>query len=472
MAYRITSAFRPFALGAALLLLLMNHSNVLAQEAADKSEGTEITVYNQNFALIKDLRTINLQKGINTIRFTDVAAQIDPTSVHFKSLTAPNAVEILEQNYQYDLISPDKLLDKYIGQQVTVRRTDIAGNEKVIQGTLLSTQGGIVIQTPDGLVLNPSGTIELSKLPDGLISKPTLLWMLDSTQAGAHRTEISYVTDGINWKSDYVAVVNKTDDKIDLTGWVTLDNKSGTSFKGSNLKLIAGDVNRVQEQPARNRSLMKAAVLADTAPQFQEKSFFEYHMYTLGRKTDLANNETKQLSLLSASDISAKKVYVFEGNQFNDYNSDTAQKIKVMMELINSKQNNLGIPLPKGKVRVYKLDDDGAQQLVGEDMIDHTPKDEKIRLYLGDAFDLTGERKCMDTKQISNRVREETIQITLRNHKETPVTIVAVENLWGDWKILESNFKYNKKDAQTAEFPIAVEANGEQVLTYRVRTKW
>ncbi len=472
MASRIVRFFSLAVLAPAISAMLLG-SSIAAPNPG--SEGTEITVYNQNFALVKDQRMIDLEKGVNTIRFTDVAAQIDPTSVHFKSLTAPNSVAILEQNYQYDLISPDKVLQKYVGQEITVRR-QVDGTEKVIRGNLLSTEGGITLQTPDGIVLNPPGTVELPKLPEGLISKPTLLWMLDSTQAGTHRTEISYMTSGLNWKADYVAVVNKTDDKVDLSGWVTLDNKSGATYKDANLKLIAGDVHRVQDQTIVTREMgVYGAVAAPAAPpQFQEKSFFEYHMYTLGRKTDLSDNETKQLSLLTASDVPAKKVFVYDGGRSYWYGGDTSaqQKVRVMMEINNSKENHLGMPLPKGKIRVYKQDDDGAEQFVGEDQIDHTPKDEKVRLYLGDAFDLVGERKRMDFKKISDRVQEETFEISLRNHKDTAVTINVVEHLASDWKVLESNFDYVKKDAHTIEFPIKVGPNGSQTLTYRVRTQW
>jgi hypothetical protein len=472
MAFRLNALQKQVTM-AAIALMAFGQTIGSAQSIQGPSEGTEITVYNQNFALVKDQRMINLDKGINSIRFTDVAAQIDPTSVHFKSLTAPSLVTILEQNYQYDLISPEKILEKYIGQEVIVRTQEL-GSEKVTQGTLLSAQGpnSLVIQTKDGIVLGAYGTIELAKLPEGLISKPTLFWMINSGQAGTHRSEISYITNGLNWQADYVVVVNKTDDKVDLSGWVTLDNKSGASYQNTSLKLIAGDVHRVQDYPQfRDEANVKMFSAKAVAPQFDEKSFFEYHMYSLDRKTNLASNETKQLSLLTAADVPASKVYIYEGAPYRYYGGDSTKKVKVMVELVNSKLNNLGMPLPKGKVRVYKVDDDGAQQFVGEDTIDHTPRDEKVRLYLGDAFDLVGERNSMELSNISGKVQEETIQVKLRNHKDVPVDIKVVEHSWSDWKILESNFKYYKKDAQTFEFPIKVSAGGEQVLTYRIQRK-
>lgn len=440
----------------------------LAQGKTESSVGTEITVYNQNFGLVKDQRILDLKNGVNTIRFTDVAQQIDPTSVHFKSITDPGSIEILEQNYQYDLISPDKLLEKYIGKEITVR-TQVDKIEKTLHGTLLSSQDGLVLQTADGLVLKPTGTIELPSLPEGLISKPTLVWTLDAQKPGTHRTEISYITNGLTWKADYVVVVGKNDNLVDLTGWVTLDNQSGASYKDARLKLVAGDVHRVTPT-VKYDTYSRNLIMAKAASSFVEKPFFEYHLYTLNRKTTLNNRETKQVSLLSANSIPVQRKYIFESTH-GYYLENNTQKVQVFLDLMNSQANHLGMPLPKGKIRVYKSDEDGLLQFVGEDQIDHTPKDEKIHLNLGNAFDLTGERKRIDYKKISDRVREETFEISLRNHKNVPVVINVVEHPAGDWQILQTNFKYTKKDSSTVEFPIQVMPNQSQKLVYRIRTQ-
>jgi hypothetical protein len=443
--------------------------------AGESGLGYEITVYNQNMGLVKDRRAIDLSKGINILEFCDVAAQIDPTSVHFKSLTDPDGVGILEQNYQYDLVNTQKLLQKYLGKQIRVRQR-VDGEERVIEGTLLSSAGGISLKTDEGIVLNPAGQIELPDLPEGLIVKPTLVWMLESDRAGRNEAEVSYITNGLNWHCEYVTVVNQDDTALDLTGWVTIDNQSGASYKDAGLKLIAGDVHRVQEgeQMRVAAELRAPAGRGGGAPQFEEKAFFEYHMYTLNRRTDVMDNETKQMTLLAASDVEAKKVFVYDGGRASWYGGDTSDqnKVRVMLEFKNSQEHNLGIPLPKGKIRVYKADTDGSLQFVGEDLIDHTPKDEKLRVFLGNAFDLVGERVRTNYNKISDRVIEEDYEIKLRNHKDTPVTITVVEHYWGDWKILSSNFDYTKKDAHTAEFPIEVAPNEEVVLKYTVRTTY
>jgi len=440
-----------------------------------RNVGMEITIYNQNLGLVKDQRKITLQKGFNEIKLSDVAAQIDATSVHFKSLTDPDGVVILEQSYEYDLISPQKLMEKYIGKEITVRQ-QVERQEKVIKGTLLAMPSdGLVLKTADQIVVIPNNvarTVEFPQLPEGLISKPTLVWQVEAQKGGEHQTELSYLTQGISWKADYVAVVNTDDTKTDLNGWVTIVNGSGATYKDASVKLIAGDVNLVAPEMA----MMKGAgVLADgmvrAAPQFQEKSFFEYHMYTLQRKTTIRESETKQMSLLEASDVPVKKIYIYEpaGIRIWRGGDDPSKKVMVKLEFKNSKENHLGMALPKGKVRVYKADSDGSLQFVGEDEIDHTPKDEILRLYVGDAFDLVGERKQMSVQKIADRVREESYEISLRNHKEEDVEIIAVEHLWGDWTIQESNVECRKKDARTVEFPVKVPKDGEVKITYRVR---
>jgi hypothetical protein len=461
------------AIIAALFVAVPAFGQVVREASSSPSQSYEITVYNSNLGLVKDLRNVDLDTGLNKLRISDVAAQIDPTSVHMKSITDPTGLTALEQNYQYDLVDNNKLLSKYLGKKIKIKNW-VQNEEITTEGTLLSASGGIVLQAEDRIILNPQGTVELSELPEGLIVRPTLDWLIDSAKSGEQKIELSYLTQGINWVCNYVTVVNQDDTKIDLTGWVTIDNRSGATYKNAGLKLIAGDIHRVQPPVYPERMMEAKAAGVAAAPQFEEKPFFEYHMYTLGRRTTIADNETKQMTLLQAADVPAKKVYIFDPGQryWSGGDSSEAKKVNVKMEFKNSADQNLGMPLPKGKIRVYKADTDGSLQFVGEDEIDHTPKDETIRIYVGDAFDLVGERTVTNYKQISDRVREETVEIKLRNHKAEDVEITAVEHFWADWEILEKTHDYNKKDAHTAEFTVKVPKDGETVITYTVRTTW
>ncbi|HEY9868682.1 MAG TPA: DUF4139 domain-containing protein [Candidatus Obscuribacterales bacterium] len=456
---------------------------------ASDSQGVSLTIYNQNFGLVKDVRSVDLKEGINYLRFEDVAAMIDPTSVSFESLTAPNAVVVREQNYQYDLMDPNTILSKSVGKNVKFKQYLPGGQIVELSGVLLNppvatvsdTEGrvstrhqGLVLKTGEGVVLNPSGQAELTELPAGLVSKPSLLWKLESTKAGKHQTEIGYQTAGLNWRCDYVAVSNPDDSQADLTSWVTLDNKSGATYKNASLKLLAGDVHRVQP-PVRPMMMRGAATAAAApAPQFKEQAFAEYHLYTLKGKTDVNQNETKQLSLFNANNVPTKKLFIFEPEApvvYGYWREGDNQKVKVKLEIENSEANHLGMPLPKGKVRVYKHDQDGALQFIGEDMIEHTPRDEKVRLYIGDAFDLVGERKQTNYQRVSDHVQRMSYEISLRNHKDSAVTIAAVEHSYGQWKILESSHPYTKKDARTFEFSVKVPARGEVKITYDIEVR-
>jgi hypothetical protein len=336
---------------------------------------------------------------------------------------------------------------------------------------------GLVVRTATGVILNPVGQIEISQLPPGLISKPTLVWKLETTKPGVHRTEVAYQTAGLGWKSDYVAILNKDDDRLDLTSWVTLDNKSGAIYTDAALKLIAGHVHRVIFPPAPpsisgiNRFGFDL-LYGDSAisKPFKESSFAEYHLYTMQAKTTIRDKETKQLSLFAADNVPARKIFVYEpvARKVNI----RGKKVNVKIEVDNSEKDNLGMPMPAGKVRVYKKDADGALQFIGEDNIDHTPRDEKVRLYIGDAFDLVGERRVMRNENISDHARRETIEVSLRNHKDTEVTIVVVEHPYGDWTVMSNNFPFHKKDSSTLEFPIKVPANGEVTLNFAVQYKY
>lgn len=473
--------------------LFTGYANAEPVTASD-SQGLSLTIYNQNFGVVKDIREVELKDGINYLRFEDVATKIDPTSVSFISLTAPNSVVVREQNYQYDLMDPVTILSKSVGKTVKIRQHTPGGGTRELTGVLLNspqatvvdTSGrpderyqGLVIKTTDGVVLNPQGEIELAQLPPGLVAKPSLLWQLLSSKAGKHKSEIGYQTLGLNWRADYVAIANEDDTKTDLTSWVTLDNKSGASYRNASLKLLAGDVHKIQDQTVDPRYGATAEVGVMAAkPQFEEHAFAEYHLYTLQGKTNVNDNETKQLSLFNANAIPTKKLFVFEPNAagvWQDRYSPVPQdpgKVHVKLEVQNSESNNLGMPLPKGKVRVYKRDKDGSLEFIGEDMIDHTPRDEKIRLYVGDAFDIVGEQKQTNQVQMSNRVQRLSYEVSLRNHKDTPVTVVVVEHAYGSWKIIQSSHNYTKKDAHTFEFAVKVGAHQEEKINYEIEQRY
>lgn len=468
--------------------LLSSRPAAQAQEAkATAPQDVSITIYNQNFGVVRETRNMTLQEGTNDIRVEDVAANIDPTSVSFTSLTSPNAVIVKEQNYQYDLIDTDTILSKSLGKEIKITQYLESGRSSELNGVLLNSpvtvvngttrRQNIVIKTPAGIVLSPTGQIEVKELPAGLVGKPSLLWKLDSTKGGTHKTEISYQTAGINWHCDYVAVLNKDDTRADLTSWVTIDNKSGGFYRHASLKLLAGDVHRVR--PTRAYPKADTAIYASAesarAPQFKEESFAEYHLYTLQGKTTVGENETKQMSLFNAGDVPVTKLFIYEPEPQNWYpynDSDSSQKVRIKIAATNSEQNHLGIPMPKGKVRVYKKDQDGALQFIGEDQIDHTPADEKIRLYIGDAFDLVGERKQISQTRVSATTNRMAYEISLRNRKKQDVTITCVEHSGGDWHILKSSIPFKKKDAQTFEFDVKVPAGQEILLTYEIQAKY
>jgi len=456
-----------------------------------QEEGIALTIYNQNFGVVREKRNVDVKEKTGTIQFTDVASQIDGTSVQFKSITDPQAT-VLEQNYEFDLVSADKLLEKYIDKQIAMLTKDgsrysgslqsFDANQLVIRQE--GEKGGIVmVQRGDNVK-----DIQFGALPEGLITKPTLVWKLATEKVGQQLVEVAYQTAGINWQADYNATLNPNDTKLDLGGWVTINNLSGGTYKDAKLKLIAGDVRRVQPQergvpmPMRMLAAGKA-----TAEGFEEKAFFEYHLYTLGRPATVAQNQTKQIELLKAADVPVKKVFLYDGapqyrfygglNGDANYGSDSPnKKVEVVVEVKNSKENNLGMALPKGKMRLYKRDEaDGSLEFVGEDEIDHTPKDETIKLHIGDAFDIVGERKRTDYKiDASRHVITESFEIHVRSHKTEPVEVLVKETLyrWNNWEITESNQKWTKYDSNTIHFPVKVDKDGEQVVTYTVRYTW
>jgi len=450
---------------------------VLSSGLEDQT-GVAVTIYNVNLGLVKDQREIKLAKGMGEVRFMDVASQIIPTSVHIKSLIDPDSLQVLEQNYEYDLLNPQKLLDKYVGKEVKLYyKNPYSEREEIVTATLLSNNGGPIFRIGDEITFGHPGRIIFPGVPDNLISKPTLVWLIQNSLSSAQNIEASYLTNGINWRADYVVTLNDTDDRADLSGWVTIDNKSGTTYRNAKLKLIAGDVNRVKDEYEYKDKMLRAAEMAaKAAPQFKEEEFFEYHIYTLERPATIKENQTKQIGLVNADTIPVRKELLYYGAAYYYYNrygdAITNQKVGVFVEIDNRKENNLGIPLPKGTVRVYKHDKEKSLQFVGEDSIDHTPKDEKLRIKLGDAFDVVGSRKQTDWKKIASDTYEASFEISLRNHKKEDVVVKVVEPIPGDWKMLSSSHEYKKTEAFTAEFKVPVPKDKETKIAYRVRMRF
>jgi len=456
--------------------------------------GTEVTIYNQGFALIKENRQFVLKQGRQSVTVEDVASMIEPSSVGIRSLTDPNSFEVLEQNYQFDLINPIAILNKSVGQKVRLIRT-IGQQKDVLEGTLMSsptaivgsaggdsqqTYNGMVIRTDDGrIVLDPTGEVEVRSIPDGLISKPTLLWDLFAQKAGTNQVELSYLTQGINWNADYVFTLDG-DGKGDLKGWVTVNNQSGATYKEAQLKLLAGEVQRAQPKfrgAPGGAGGARMEAMADLG--FKEESFFEYHLYTLQRPATIRNREMKQLSLLEGKGIKVEKKLVIDAlNDYGIYYPNEGEvgtgniKPVVRVEFVNSKENDLGIPLPKGKIKVYQRDKSGSVQMLGEDEIDHTPRDERLSLVVGKSFDVVATRKRTNYKRISDRSFEQTFEIEVRNRKETPETVHILERHYGDWKISANSMPFAKLDAMTLEFKVDLKAGQTQKVAYTVRTTW
>ena len=478
------------------------------QSVAGDRTAVDLTIYNQNLSLIREERIIQLVKGMSRVVLPDIPATIDGTSLHFISLMDPAAVRVLEQNYQYDLVHQAKLLEKYVGKEVEfVRIEPSTEKEYTVRGKLIATgyylqpqhgspvpsyysTGGMIAEIDGKIEINPVGRLILPSLPEGLILKPQLEWLVNNARAGQHRTEISYLAGQLSWNCNYVALLNKDDSRIDVTGWVTLTNNSGTSFKNAGLKLVAGDVNVVKEAFEYEARLAKSQAVADaSAPQFKQTDLFEYKLYSLQRHTDLNNNETKQIELTSAKNVAAKKMFIYDGladqwrywyrnfsyRSQGSFGQQSNTKVGVYVTFKNDDASGIGIPLPKGKVRVYKRDDDGKEQFIGEDQIDHTPKDEEVKLYLGNAFDIVGERAQKDFKSYAaGHVVEETIEIKVRNHKDETVEIQVYEHpwRWSQWDIVKSNTDWTKVDQTTLRFPVKIARGGEKTVTYTIRYTW
>jgi hypothetical protein len=490
----------PYAVGLAALLLAppllyrsasAQSSGQPGQKPADDSVTTtladqsdlSVTVYNSNLALVRDVRQLTLPPGESRLRFMDIAASINPATVHFRSITEPAKLGVSEQNYEYDLLDPNKLLQKYVGREVTLVRAKLdSGTTQYdeVKATLLSLNGAPVWKIGNEIVTGTSyESIRYPELPDNLYERPTLLWTLQNTGARRHRVEASYMTSNLSWSADYVLNVGKDEANGDLDGWVTLVNHSGAAFKNAQLQLVAGDIHRDLPVNGRNfKALDQAGVVAGAAPApFQQESFSEYHLYNLGRRTSIFDQESKQISLLNASHFPLQKVYVVNGQSY--YYRSAAQPgaplkdpVQVFYKFKNEDKAGLGMPLPAGTIRVYQADSRGGSLFVGEDHIDHTPKDETLSLHIGNAFDIVAERKQTDYKVISNRLYEFEYEITLRNHKDVPVTVEVNEPIGGDWEMVNSTYKFDKTAAFAAQFQVPVTKDGTSVLKYRVRVRY
>jgi len=445
-------------------------------------QSVAVTIYNNNLALVKDQRKINLVSGLNSLALRDVSAQIRPETALLRSLTNAGSLTTLEQNFDFDLLTPQKLLEKYVGRNVTVARINQAtGVETTEQATVLSANNGVVMRIGNRIESGIPGRIIYDDVPANLRDRPTLVTKLNNKAAATQTVELSYLTGGLGWKADYVAELNAKEDSIDLSGWVTLTNTSGTSYNNAKLQLVAGDVNTVRESHPRAAAMHKTLAMAEDSAGMAEESLLEYHLYSLDRPTTIAESQTKQVALLAASNIPARKELVLRGADYYYGSSygDLGQKIKVaaFMEFDNKDAAKLGMPLPKGVMRIYKKDSQGNAQFVGEDQIDHTPKNETVRLKLGDSFDVTADKKQTDFKALprpakGNSLFESAYEIVLKNAKKEPVVVMVQEPIPGDWKILKENHASQKATSNTAVWKIEIPAEGKTILNYRVQVKY
>jgi len=478
--------FAPAASSLVALVLVLAFASVSAAQSepstTTQKDQTDlsITVYNSNLALVRDVRKISLRPGTFPLHFEDVAASINPATVHLRSITDPTKLNVLEQNYEYDLLDPQKLLQKYVGREVTLVRTEQESSSTKYTETkamLLSDNNGPVWKIGNEIVTGmASDSYRFPDLPNNLYSRPTLIWTLDNTGAPTQTIEASYLTTNIQWKADYVLTVTRDEKNADLDGWVTLTNSSGASYDNTTLQLVAGQVNQVQPQ----MNMMKAMAMGQAAPApppMTQENFSEYHLYTVTRRTSIHDNESKQIALLDGSNVPIDKTYVVEPQPYffrtsQGIGNPVIEPVMVYYNFKNDQKSGLGMPLPAGTVRVYQADSKGNIQFAGEDNIQHTPKDESLRIHVGNAFDVVCDRKEADYRRINNNTFEMEYQITLRNHKDGPVTVDVREPIGGDWEVQNSNFPSTKLDATTIGFKVPVAKDGTSTLDYRVRVKW
>jgi len=446
----------------------------------DQSE-LALTVYNSDLALVRDVRTLQLPRGTFDLKFMDIAATVNPATVHFRSLSEPSRVSVLEQNYEYDLLEPDKLLRKYVGRDVTLVRYRVNGGatrEEEVTARLLSYNTAPVWQINGEIVTGlQADHMRFPELPGNLFARPTLIWSLQNDGANRHRVEAAYLATRLSWNADYVLTVARDDASADIDGWVTVTNGSGTQFRNAALQLVAGNVNRVRQVLGKMADMRLERRELAAAPAMAQESFSDYHLYTLGRKTSINNNQTKQVSMLGATSLPVHKRYVVDGQAFYYRNarhpgSPLKDDVQVFYQFTNNATSGLGLPMPAGVVRVYQADSRGGTQFVGEDRIDHTPKDETLNLRIGTAFDLVAERKQIDFQKIGSNVYELAFEVALRNHKTQPVTVEVNEPIGGTWRMINSTHPHTKTDAWAAQFQVPVAADGNVTLRYRVQVTY
>ena len=456
--------------------------NVETRSTLNDQREVAVTIYNENLALVKDLRQVQLPRGSHALAFRDVSARMRAETALFRSVTEPGSLSVLEQNFDFDLLTPQKLLEKYVGKSVQLARTNLAtGQETLETAQVLSANSGVVLKIGERIETGIAGRLIFGEVPPNLRDRPTLVMALDNAGAPQHTVELSYLTGGLAWKADYVVELSAAETALDMSGWVTLTNTSGASYRNARLQLVAGDVNQVapRMQAVARGAVMMAAAPAPRADMAQE-SLFEYHLYTLGRPTTIAENQTKQVALLSAAGVPARKELLLRGNDYYYQSSsgDLGQKMKVgvFLEFDNKDSARLGMPLPKGIVRVYKKDSAGNAQFIGEDSVDHTAKNETVRLKLGNAFDVTADKKQTDFKRTTlggkyNYQYESAYELVLKNAKKEAVTVTVQEPMPGDWQIQSESLPHAKDSSNTAVWRVRVPAEGSATLVYRASVR-
>jgi hypothetical protein len=481
----------PLAAGAETSITVYSSANPGSLDSRNFRNGGNGSIV-PGYALVREDRTFDLKAGRTILRIDDVPAFIDPTTVSFSSLTDPARTRVVEQSFEFDLTSTEKLLSRYLDRDITVEQARGQGVETVT-GTLIGTQGSLILKQPDGSVriVPQNSNVKLPSLPGGLISKPTLMWDIETPNAGPQKARFSYQTSGMTWWTDYNLTYSEPRAgacKVDVAAWVTLVNQSGASFNDARLKLIAGDVQRVQPNVEYYAKGTVMSAPAAARADFSEKAFFEYHLYTLGRPTSLAQNSTKQIELFPAAlNVGCEKALVYYGQGNRGYSSGVVtgrdagstsnKKVDVYLSLKNTRENGLGVPLPAGKIRVSQLDvADKSLEFIGEDVISHTPRDELVSVKLGSSFDVVGERRQTDFHiDTSGKTMDEEIEVKVRNRKETETVSVDVrESLyrWSNWTLTKKTSDYVKDDARTIHFPVKIAPGGEAVVRYTVHYSW
>ena len=485
VAVLFTLSIAPYSSGA--IALETNQQNNTSQDEVrstiNEQQSVAVTIYNNNLALVKDQRKVQLGSGIQRLAIRDVSAQMRAETALLRSLSHPGGFSTLEQNFDFDLLTPEKLLEKYVGKTVSIIKTNpVTGEEKIEQATVLSANNGVVLKVGNRIETGIPGRIVYSDIPGNLRDRPTLVTQIYNKTTAQQTIELSYLTGGLGWKADYVAELGPREDSVDLSGWVTLTNTSGATYNNAKLQLVAGDVNRMQENYPRAMAMRKDAVMmAEASAPMAEESLLEYHLYSLDRLTTIAENQTKQVALLSATGVPARKELVLRGADYYYQSSygelGTKLKVSVFVEFDNKEAAKLGMPLPKGVMRVYKKDSAGNAQFVGEDNIGHTPKNEAVRLKLGESFDVTADKKQTDFKILprpskGNSSFESAYEISLKNVKKEKILVTVQEPISGDWTITSESQPHKKVNSHLAAWKVEIPAEGSTTLSYRAIVKY